>query len=256
LSSIARRFIRASRVGGEITLGVDGRPRQADDPLSGIVGGTPEETQEATSIVEEARRRADDLVRQAAREASSIREGAHQSGYDLGYRQGSLEARAQLADALSLTQRVAAEGVAVRGELLRRSEREIVEIVIAGLRSILGEWAIREPALVQQTVRRALERAGSQNVVRIRLHPDEAERVVTSMTDSAGEPPAFEVFPDGSIGLGGCVIDTTHGRVDARLDAQLGAIAQLLRESVPLGSFPSDERGDRQSEDQEAADAA
>ncbi|MEX2031947.1 MAG: FliH/SctL family protein [Dehalococcoidia bacterium] len=252
MSSIARRFIRASRVGGEITLGVDGRPREADDPLSGIVGGTPEETQEATSIVEEAQRRAEDLVRQAAREASSIRERAQQSGYDLGYRQGSLEARAQLADALSLAQRVAAEGAAVRGELLRRSEREMVEIVIAGLRSILGEWATHEPALVQQTVRRALERAGSQNVVRVRLHADEAERVVAFMTESTSEPPAFEVFPDGSIGLGGCVIDTTHGRVDARLDAQLDVIAQLLRDSVPLEAFPADERSD----DQGATDAA
>jgi len=233
---------------GEITLGVDGRPRPADDPLSGIVGGTAEETQEATNIVEEARRRADELVRQAALEASGIRERARQAGYDLGYRQSSLEARAELADALALAQDVAAEGAAVRAELLRRSEREMVEIVIAGLRSILGEWATHDPALVQQTVKQALARAASQNVVRVRLHPGEMDRVVAFMSEASGEPPAFEVFPDGAVGLGGCVIETAHGRVDARLDAQLDAVAQILRDSVPLEAYPADE--------QEAADAA
>lgn len=228
---------------GEVTLGVDGRPRPADDPLSGIVGGTPEETQEATNLVEEARRRAEELVRQAALEASSIRERAQQAGYDLGYRQGSLEARAELADALTLAQHVAAEGAAIRAELLRRSEREMVEIVIAGLRSILGEWAAHDPALVQQTVKQALLRAASQNVVRVRLHPGEIDRVVAFMSEANGEPPSFEVFPDGAVGLGGCVIETTHGRVDARLDAQLEAVAQMLRDAVPLEAYPADEQG-------------
>jgi flagellar biosynthesis/type III secretory pathway protein FliH len=54
------------------------------------------------------------------------------------------------------------------------------------------------------------------------------------MTDADGEPPAFEVFADGAVGVGGCVIDTAHGRVDARLDVQLDAVALLLREALPI----------------------
>jgi len=232
-----RRFLRSVRMGGPITLGVDGRPREADDPLSGIVGGTPEETQAAVDIVDEARRRADELVRQATMEAAAIRERARAMGHDEGYLRGSAEARAELAEALAFVQQSAAEGKAIRDDLLRRSEHEMVAMVVAGLRSILGEWAERDPSLVQQTVRRALERAGSQNVVRIRLHADQANAVVAYLTESAGTPPPFEVLADGSIGLGGCVIDTTHGRVDARLDVQLDALAQVLREAMPIDPF-------------------
>ncbi len=256
------RFLRATRLGGEIALGVDGRPRLADDPLSGMVGGTPAETQEAVDIVEEARRRADDLVRHAALEASGIREQARQAGEALGYQQGAAQARAEVAEALALVQAVAREGKAARDELLRRSEHEMVEMVIAALRSVLGAWADHDPALVEQTVRRALDRAGSQNVVRIRVHPQQADGVVAYLARDHGDAPAFEVLPDGAIRLGGCVVDTAHGRVDARLDSQLDAIARLLREATPIEAYPTpvesllDDAEREAGAREEAADAA
>jgi flagellar assembly protein FliH len=217
-----------------ITLGLDGRPHVADDPLSGIVGGSEEETAQAANIVDEARSRADDLVRRAALEAQSIRDQAQRTGYQAGYATGAQTARVELAEALALVQHLGAEGVAIRNDLLRRSEREMVEMVITALRAILGDRAVSDSTLVVQTVRHALQRAGAQNVVRVRVHPEQADLVVAEMTDADGEPPAFEVFADGAVGIGGCVVDTTHGRVDARLDVQLDAVALLLRDALPV----------------------
>ena len=37
----------------------------------------------------------------------------------------------------------------------------------------------------------------------------------------------------GSIGIGGCVIDTAAGEIDARLDVQLDALMRALRTAVP-----------------------
>lgn len=229
----ARRLLRGTRTARAITLGLDGRPREPDDPLSGIVGGSPEETSEAASIVDEARRRADDLVRRAAFEADGIREHARQVGHQAGYAAGAEQARVELAEALALVQRVAAEGAAIRNDLLHRSEREMVEMVITALRSILGARAVEDPSLVVHTVRHALQRAGAQNVVRIRVHPTHAASLAAELADVDGDPPAFEVLGDGAVGVGGCIVDTQHGRVDARLDVQLDAIARLLREALP-----------------------
>ncbi len=217
-----------------ITLGLDGRPHVPDDPMSGIVGGTEEETAEAASIVDEARRRAEDLVRRASLEADGIREHAQRQGYDAGYTAGAQDARAELAGSLALVQRVAAEGSGIRNDLLRRSEHEMVEMVIAALRAILGERAADDPTVVGQTVRHALQRAAAQNVVRVRVHPEQVGLVIAELTDADGEAPPFEVFADGAVGIGGCVVDTTHGRVDARLDVQLDAIAVLLRDALPV----------------------
>jgi len=229
-----RRFFRGSRTAPAITLGLDGRPRVPDDPMSGIVGGTEEETAEAANIVEEARRRSDDLVHRAALEADSIRDRARRAGYEAGYTAGAQAARSELAGALALVQSLAAEGAAIRNDLLRRSEREMVEMVVTAIRAILGDRALNDPTVVVHTVRHALQRAGAQNVVRVRVHPVQADLVLAEMTDAEGEPPAFEVFPDGAVGVGGCIIDTQHGRVDARLDVQLDAIARLLRDALPV----------------------
>jgi flagellar assembly protein FliH len=229
-----RRFLRDVHLAPPITLGLDGRPREAGDPLSGLVGGTPEETEEAGAIVDAAQRHAHELLRAATLDATSIRERAREAGYESGYRDGSREARAALAEALALVQQVAAEGVAIRNDLLRRSEREMVEMVIAALRSILGDRAAGGPEIAVHTVRHALERAGAQNVVRVRVHPDQVQPVLAALAEDASQPPAFEVAGDGAVGIGGCIVDTTHGRVDARLDVQLDAIARLLHDALPV----------------------
>ncbi|MCK9486263.1 MAG: FliH/SctL family protein [Dehalococcoidia bacterium] len=200
-------------------------------------------------IVEGAQRRAEDLVRQAALEASGIREQARQSGHALGYQQGAAQARAELAASLALVQAVAAEGKAIRDDLQRRAEPEMVGMVIAALRTIVDERAEHEPELVEATVRRALERAGSQNVVRIRVHPQQVDGVVAYLARDRARPEPFEVLADGAIGLGGCIVDTEHGRVDARLDVQLDAVAQLLLDAMPQEAFPTP---DPASEDEPA----
>ena len=246
-----RRFFRGSRTAPVITLGLDGRPHIPDDPMSGIVGGSEEETAEAANIVEAARRRADDLVHRAALEADAIRDRAQRMGYEAGYNAGAQRARSEVAEALALVQSLAEQGVAIRNDLLRRSEHEMVEMVVMAIRAILGDRAMNDSTVVVHTVRHALERAGSQNVVRVRVHPDQADLVLAEMTDAEGEPPAFEVFPDGAVGVGGCVIDTQHGRVDARLDVQLDAIARMLRDALPVDFATL-----QHSQQREVADAA
>lgn len=228
-----RGLVRASRVGPAVTLGVDGRIHEPDDPLSGLVGGSPEETAEAASLVEEAQHRADDLVRTAMRQAGAVEARARSEGYERGLAEGRAEGRAELAEALALVQHVARQGKAVRDELLARSEREMVEMVIAAFRAVIGDRIATDPGLVNETVRRALDRAGSQNIVRIRVHPDAVDGLFAHLTEDYRGAPPFEVSADGAIGVGGCVVETDFGHVDARLDVQMDEIARILRESLP-----------------------
>ncbi len=220
-------------MGPAVALGVDGRIREPDDPLSGLVGGSPVETAEAASIVEEAQRRADELVSAAARQASAVEERAQREGFERGLAEGRAEGRAELARALDLVQRVAAEGKAIRDDLMRRSEREMVEMVIAAFRAVLGDRIEADPTVVNETVRRALDRAGAQNIVRIRVHPDAVDGVSAHLTMERRAAPTFEVRADGAIGVGGCVVETEYGQVDARLDVQMDEVARMLLEALP-----------------------
>ncbi|GMU41538.1 MAG: hypothetical protein AMXMBFR23_24040 [Chloroflexota bacterium] len=233
MSSERRGLVRSTRVGAAVALGVDGRIREPDDPLSGLVGGSPVETAEAASIVEEAQRRADELVTVAARQANAVEARARREGFERGLAEGRAEGRAELARALALVQRVAAEGKAIRDDLMRRSEREMVEMVIAAFRAVLGDRIEADPTVVNETVRRALDRAGAQNIVRIRVHPDAVDGVSAHLSTERRSAPTFEVTGDGAIGIGGCIVETEYGQVDARLDVQMDEVARLLLEALP-----------------------
>lgn len=192
-----------------------------------------QETTESADIVSIAHERAEDLVREAAIEAASIRNEAYAEGRDAGERDGVALARAGLADQMALLQQALAESKAIRDRLLWAAEPEIVELVLEATRAVVGEHARLDPALTVDTVERALERAGSQNVVAIRIHPDRHDVVEAHLTELHGTPQPFELRGDDSITVGGCVIDTAAGHVDARLDVQLDEIARLLREALP-----------------------
>jgi flagellar assembly protein FliH len=233
LSSALRGFLRAPRRADAVTIGVDGRLRSPDDPLSGTVGGTPEETRRAADIVAQAQQHAEELVRGAATQAHAIQQRAHREGYQAGYAAGAAQARSELAAALDLVRHAGADAKTIRDQILLRCELEMVEMVIEATGAILGERVRLDAALVEETVRRALQRAGSQNVVRVRVHPQERDRVLAWLGEDRGDAPAFAVLADGSVGVGGCIVDTAAGRVDARLDVQLDEVARTLRAALP-----------------------
>ncbi len=225
-------LIRSSRRAAEVLLGVDGRIVEELEQGS----SDPAETQDAASIVDEARRHADELVRVAAAQAATLRDNADEEGRAAGYRDGVAAARAELAEALALVQRVAREAKTIRDTLMQGAEREMIELVIEAVGRILGERVATDPDLVVHTVRRALDHAGSQNVVRVRIHPDDFQTLTVSVGEQYGDTPPFELLSDSSVSVGGCVIDTDSGEIDARLDVQLEEIASILREAIPDGA--------------------
>ena len=225
-------LIRSSQRAAAVLLGVDGRI--VEEVAHG--SSDPVETEDAASIVEQARLHADELVRTAATQSTTLQHDALEQGRADGYRDGVASARAELAEALALVQRAAREAKAIRDALLNGAEREMIELVIEAIGRILGEHVATDPDLVVHTVRRALDHAGSQNVLRLRVHTDDLQTLTASVGEQYGASPPFEVLGDNSVSVGGCVIDTDSGEIDARLDVQLEEIASILRDAIPDGA--------------------
>lgn len=224
-----RRLLRAAIPGEAIALDMDGHVLEIDP----FAAEAEHATGDAEAIVGAARGEAVQLVQRAAEQAAAIQHEAYQEGRAEGERDGRAAARAEVADALLLVQRAAADAKGVRDRLIAGLEREIVELVIDATRAVLGEQARVDPSMVIDTVERALRRAGSQNVVRVRMHPDTLDVVAAHVAERRIEGAAdWELHADGSIDVGGCVIDTTGGEIDARLDSQLAEVAAALRDSA------------------------
>ena len=234
-SSVGRAFLRRPRRATEVVLGSDGR-RTSDDLLSRVGSDDPEQVSQAADIVEEARQRAEEIVRRAAIESDAIERHARETGYRDGMAAGTAQARADLSQAMAIVQRAAAASKATHDALLRGAEREAVELVVEVARQVIGDAIRRDLGLVGTTVRRALDRAGALNVVRIRLHPDDEGQVRATLTEVHGQVLPFELLADGVVTVGGCIIDTDAGRIDARLDVQLDQISKLLLDAAPAAA--------------------
>ena len=223
--------LRATTPGEELTVQLDGE-LLASERLDETPAAR-QRTVEAAGIVEAARERSAELMREASAQIGELEQTGRQTGFELGYAAGLQAAAGDLAQALALVQAAAREGKTIRDQIIESAEGELIELVVEALERVIAVRVDEDRALVLETVRRGLDRVGAQRVVCVRVHPDDAPAVRAWLDERGGDGARWELRPDGGVTIGGCVIDTAAGQVDARLDVQVAQIAAQLREAVP-----------------------
>ena len=182
---------------------------------------------EAVAIVADAQAQA----RKLAADAEASRDAVTREAYAEGLRRGH-EAATQLvaeetAGLLAVLRQAAGSASQVRETLIGGSERQLVTLALEVASRILGERARVDHDLVLQMARRAVQRVSRQNAVHIRVNPEESERVA-AMLYELPEGAGWPVESDEAVNLGGCIIDTRTGFIDARLDTQLDQVGAAL----------------------------
>lgn len=149
-------------------------------------------------------------------EAEAIREEARQRGLE----RGLAEAAATLVAARLTHQR-----------RLQGLENDVVTLALEIARKLLRHQVEAEPQAVARIYRQALEQVTMADAVMLRVNPEDLAAlgdVATSVAGVLNEPGGLEVVADEAIERGGCVVETELGRIDARLETQLGAIERAL----------------------------
>lgn len=128
--------------------------------------------------------------------------------------------------------RLAASFIALRESDARRTERDadrLVELAVLLAERLLGESLRVEPTRIAELAAIALaETRGARNV-RIDAPPDDAEALREALGSVSQHA---DIRPDASLARGSLVVHTDIGRIDARLETQLAALAVALREAL------------------------
>lgn len=150
-----------------------------------------------------------------------------QLAFESGVREGDAAARQKLEgevrQAVERLAAVATEVAASRGEVMRRAEADIVRLSIEIARRILHRELSVDPAALSALVRAAVEKLGSQQICRIRVHPDQ-EQLVRSTLAQAGRGSDIEIVTDAAQARGGALFETENGVLDASVETQLREI--------------------------------
>jgi len=223
----------ARSLGGSATFNFDDLRRQCDEHI------------------ESARSQARQLVAEAQAAADEVRRNAHAEGLAAGQREGLAGAhelvetraaeiaarltQAQLQTVLPAFQAAAAALEVERDRWLATWEAAAVKLSATIAEKILRHELSRQPELALPIVREALQLAAGQPHIKLHLHPHDLEQLkecgheVLGRLSTLGEA---TLVPDESITRGGCLIETRHGVIDARLETQLSRITSELLEDV------------------------
>jgi flagellar assembly protein FliH len=155
--------------------------------------------------------------------------------YESGLREGEAAARqsaeSQVREAVEKLAATVVEVAATRGDAIRRAEADTVRLSIEIARRILHRELSLDTSALEALIRAALEKLRSQEVYRVRVHPDQ-EQLVRACLQQIGRDPDIEVVSDASQPRGGAVFEISRGSLDASVETQLREIEHGLADHL------------------------
>jgi len=203
-SDLPSSFGGATEVGGVIdreVLDASGRARQIIEEAKGDAARIKAEAKEVLAQV------------QAEMERSK------KEGHDLGYQEG-------LQQGLEMLQRVKE----LRQKLFDDNEREMVKLVFEIAEKIIGREFRENDKAIMNVIRLAISDAVGDKIV-VHLNPQDYEKIKKNeaeLTQKIESGKTLVFREDDTVKIGGCVVETDIGTIDAQLDTQLNAIKKAL----------------------------
>lgn len=159
------------------------------------------------------------------------------SRLDDARRQGSEEGKQQAEQGLSNVfqslRRSIAELSALRERVLRESEEDLLRLSIAIARKIIQHEISTDRSLIASLISSAISGSLSMDRITIRLSPADHELVESDRRRYLGaisSETRVILASDDTLSPGDCVVESTTGVVDARIDTQLDEIFRRLWE--------------------------
>jgi flagellar assembly protein FliH len=187
------------------------------------------------------------LIDQAQAEAAAIRSLAFDEGHEAGRVAGLAAAeeriaaqaaemcRQQLQTAISALQALVSSLEIEREGWRAQWESAAIRLSAAMAEKIIRRELSQNPQIAGDLIGQALQLAAGRPQIKVRLNPQdlaelescggEIEQCLARLDEGA-------LAADGDVSRGGCVVESLHGRIDARIETQLHRIMEELAEEL------------------------
>lgn len=205
---------------------VEARPEGPETdfvPLAGKEGGF--------SIHKEACAR---ILRQAEDKAAHLEREAYDKGFSQGEKDGFELGLKKAEKTVVNLEKLFEELSALKQDLVRSHEKEIMNLLFAIARKIVCDQGLRDESLIERTALKAIHLAADRSEITLRVHPDDVqwiEKVKPGFFAEFKELKRLAVTPDPSLSRGGCLLESPCGDVDGRIETQLQEIYQVMDEA-------------------------
>jgi len=193
---------------------------------AGSAGATARPPEAPTADPALERRLAELEAEAAAREAQ-----ARKVGFEEGQAAARRSLEGQFNEAMERLARSVAELTGLRRRLRRQTEEDLVRLATAIARRILRRELSLDPHAILGLVKAAFDRIEVREILRVRLHPEDARAVGACLAD-LGVPERVELVADRRLERGALLIETERGELDASVETQLDEIERGLADLI------------------------
>lgn len=177
-------------------------------------------------------------IAQARVEADVIRESARAEGYEAGLAAGRRDGEAQVQTGAAALDEALVAVQALRGELADAVERDAIELALALAGKIVPGSLRARPELVVEVVQGALRRVVGQRTITVLLNPADLEYVRAALGELRAQTGAIDLCDlqgDQRVPIGGAIVRTVEGEVDARLQTQFERAREVIAAELAGG---------------------
>jgi len=194
---------------------------------------------EAEKIITEAKDKAVEIENEVRQSLEGERKKALDEGREEGRREGYNEGKAEVERLVQRTQVMLERAQDKRGEILSETEKEIIALVLLIARKVIKIISENQRDVIISNVVQSLRKIKGRGSVIIRVnmvdlqlateHKDEFIKLVEGAS-------SVQIVEDSTVDLGGCIIETDFGEIDARISSQLAELESKILEVSPIKS--------------------
>ncbi len=170
---------------------------------------------EAARIIAEAEAFAHDTHQRAIEEAEEMREQA--------YREGTERALTEFEENLLAVREI-------RDRALRETEQDLLRLAVRLAEKIVGREIQKDSQAVVNIVATALQNARQQEKLIVRVNPTNLALIESEIGNftSGGRTRFLDFVADPRVSVGGCLIESEVGTIDAQLETQFRILERVL----------------------------
>lgn len=175
------------------------------------------------------------LLALATAEAVQIRERARAEGRAEGLRAGHAEGAAEISSAASALAKAVGEIESLRTHTIDAVESDAIELALELAEKVLGGVFTARPDAVIEIVRGALRRVSDRRSVAVLVNPADLNTVRDALEELTSRGSGIELCDlqaEERVGVGGAIVRTAEGEVDASVHTQLERAREVIEHSL------------------------
>lgn len=194
-----------------------------------------EASEEAERLLAEAQQQIEAWWTDRRLQDEDLSETLKMEGFNQGYAEGSAKAELEMKELMEQATLQASELLQLahqaKDDLIQEAEPFLVELSCSIAEKVLDRQLTIEPDFTLELIRKNLARKREKGVISLCVAPEQFEFVYAAREElglSIDSQAELQILPDSTVKDRGCVIRSSFGSVDARIDTQLSEIKKEL----------------------------